>query len=375
VKTPTKTLLNAPVPVLAVSGWSGSGKTTLLEAVIPALVQRGLAVALLKHDAHGLDVDREGKDSDRLFRAGADVVVDGPGESFTRRRPSKEWIQTRSAWWQLAPHHDVLLVEGRKHSPFPKIWLSTPDKPTPPDDVVSIIGELAWTDDRPARFLELFDSWIRSAWLDREIWGGVLTGGASRRMGCDKASLIYRGKPFARHVTDALLTICKDRRRILALGAAVEGCRTIHDPPGVRGPLAGMLGALRWHPSAAWLVSACDQPLVSENALRWLLDQRAPGRWVIMPRARDGRMMPMPAVYEPQAAVLAEDLLEAGRLAPREMASHPKVYSPTPPAELLSAWANINTPEDLEALKRRGDAISQRASRISGYDGGDDDSR
>ncbi|MDP6460361.1 MAG: molybdopterin-guanine dinucleotide biosynthesis protein MobB, partial [Gemmatimonadota bacterium] len=62
-------------PVLAVCGWSGSGKTTLLDRVIPEITARGLSVAALKHDAHGLKVDPRGKDSDRLFRAGADVVA------------------------------------------------------------------------------------------------------------------------------------------------------------------------------------------------------------------------------------------------------------------------------------------------------------
>ncbi len=65
-------------PVLAVCGFSGSGKTTLLETAIPRLVERGLAVAVVKHAAHGFQVDRAGKDSERLFRAGATIVLSGP---------------------------------------------------------------------------------------------------------------------------------------------------------------------------------------------------------------------------------------------------------------------------------------------------------
>ncbi|HXT51259.1 MAG TPA: molybdopterin-guanine dinucleotide biosynthesis protein MobB, partial [Thermoanaerobaculia bacterium] len=59
--------------VVGVAGWSGSGKTTLLERVVPALVADGLSVVVVKHDAHGLALDVAGKDSDRLFRAGAEV--------------------------------------------------------------------------------------------------------------------------------------------------------------------------------------------------------------------------------------------------------------------------------------------------------------
>ncbi len=72
------------MPVLAVCGWSGSGKTTLLESLIPLLRERGLQVAVVKNDAHGVEVDRPGKDSDRLFRAGASVVLRSPRESFAR---------------------------------------------------------------------------------------------------------------------------------------------------------------------------------------------------------------------------------------------------------------------------------------------------
>lgn len=55
--------------------WSGTGKTTYLERLIAALKARGVSVAAVKHDAHRLDLDREGKDSWRFARAGADVVA------------------------------------------------------------------------------------------------------------------------------------------------------------------------------------------------------------------------------------------------------------------------------------------------------------
>src|ERR1700694_4988704 len=96
-------------PVLAVCGYSGSGKTTLLEAAIPRLVERGLAVAVVKHDAHRFEVDRPGKDSDRLFRAGATVVLRGAEEQFERRA---EPLTLEGTLERLARDHDLLLVEG-----------------------------------------------------------------------------------------------------------------------------------------------------------------------------------------------------------------------------------------------------------------------
>lgn len=63
------------IPVIAVAAWSGTGKTTLLERLIPVLKERGLRVCVMKHDAHEFEVDRVGKDSWRMTRAGADVTI------------------------------------------------------------------------------------------------------------------------------------------------------------------------------------------------------------------------------------------------------------------------------------------------------------
>ena len=61
--------------IIAVSGVKKSGKTTLLEKLIPALAARGVSSAVVKHDAHRFEIDREGKDSWRFTQAGADVVL------------------------------------------------------------------------------------------------------------------------------------------------------------------------------------------------------------------------------------------------------------------------------------------------------------
>ena len=62
-------------PVFSFVAWSGTGKTTYLEGLIAALKARGARVAVVKHDAHRFQIDKEGKDSWRFARAGADVVA------------------------------------------------------------------------------------------------------------------------------------------------------------------------------------------------------------------------------------------------------------------------------------------------------------
>lgn len=69
-------------PVFSFIAWSGTGKTTYLERLTAELKARGLRVAVLKHDAHRFDIDREGKDSQRFAAAGADVVAIADGEKW-----------------------------------------------------------------------------------------------------------------------------------------------------------------------------------------------------------------------------------------------------------------------------------------------------
>ncbi|HET6921788.1 MAG TPA: molybdopterin-guanine dinucleotide biosynthesis protein B [Anaeromyxobacteraceae bacterium] len=105
--------------VLAVSGPSGSGKTRLLTRLIPALRRRGLVVGALKHAGHAHPIDRRGKDSHRLRRAGAAAVaVQGPAEMafFGPRLPGGARALAR-----LLPPVDLVLAEGFKREPLPRL--------------------------------------------------------------------------------------------------------------------------------------------------------------------------------------------------------------------------------------------------------------
>ena len=84
------------VSVLGFAGYSGSGKTTLIERLVPLLEEKGIRTAVIKHDAHGLRFDTEGKDSQRFSAAGtACSLVNGPEQSavdslLTRKRTGTE---------------------------------------------------------------------------------------------------------------------------------------------------------------------------------------------------------------------------------------------------------------------------------------------
>ena len=63
------------IPIIIFTGYSGSVKTTLIEGVVRKLTEKGIRVATIKHDVHGLEIDKEGKDSYRFSKAGAVTSV------------------------------------------------------------------------------------------------------------------------------------------------------------------------------------------------------------------------------------------------------------------------------------------------------------
>jgi glutamate dehydrogenase (NADP+)/cyclic pyranopterin phosphate synthase/molybdopterin-guanine dinucleotide biosynthesis protein A len=339
-------------PVLAVCGWSGAGKTTLLEAVIPRLTERGLRVAVVKHDVHGPDLDRPGKDSDRLFRAGADVALVGPGEALERRHRRHERGLDRVVG-DLLGRHDLVLVEGKKATPLPKVWLATPDEAEPPREVGDVLAVLPWGADREALLLRVLDDWLPAAWTRVPVWAGILIGGGSSRMGRAKHLLRRGGRTYLEHLADAVRPHVSGVALIGDGGVppALAALPALPDAPDRSGPLAGMIAAMRWHPAAAWLLAACDLPFAGDEVVQWLLAQRRPGRWAVLPSLREGMVEPLLALYEPQALALLEEVAAGPEPAPRLIARHPKAATPAPPPALHRAFFNVNVPADLAGLE------------------------
>ncbi len=108
--------------IIGITGWSGAGKTTLILKLIPLLTQRGLRVSTLKHAHHAFDVDHPGKDSFEHRRAGATEVLIASGNRFAlmhELRGSPE--PPLEALIGKLSSVDLVLVEGYKRAPHPKI--------------------------------------------------------------------------------------------------------------------------------------------------------------------------------------------------------------------------------------------------------------
>lgn len=105
-----------------VTGWKNSGKTVLMERLVAEFTHRGVSVSTIKHAHHDTDIDHPGRDSFRHREAGAhEVVVSSPNrwalmhELRGTREPPLEDLVAR-----LSPV-DLVLVEGYKRAPHPKI--------------------------------------------------------------------------------------------------------------------------------------------------------------------------------------------------------------------------------------------------------------
>ncbi|MGQ0652033.1 MAG: molybdopterin-guanine dinucleotide biosynthesis protein B [Betaproteobacteria bacterium] len=118
--------------IFGFAGWSGSGKTTLIEKLIPRFAKLGLRVSLIKHAHHTFDVDQPGKDSYRHRHAGASEIM---------VTSSRRWVLMHELRGAHEPSFeeqirhfspcDLLLVEGFKHAPIPKleVWRAETGEP------------------------------------------------------------------------------------------------------------------------------------------------------------------------------------------------------------------------------------------------------
>ena len=130
------------IPVIGFSAYSGTGKTTLIEKLVACFKADGLRVAVIKHDAHDFEIDKEGKDSWRFAKAGADITLISSASktAIIEQRP-------RSFEQNLSMIHDVdiILVEGYKQENIPQIGIcrkaTGKGLPFPPERYAALVTD------------------------------------------------------------------------------------------------------------------------------------------------------------------------------------------------------------------------------------------
>jgi molybdopterin-guanine dinucleotide biosynthesis protein B len=116
------------IPIISIVGKSDSGKTTLIEKLVPELTRRGYRVATVKHDMHGFEVDREGKDSWRHKQAGAHTVVISSPQKVALIRDVERDLKLEEIRDKLIQDVDLILTEGYKKDVQPKIEIFRKEK-------------------------------------------------------------------------------------------------------------------------------------------------------------------------------------------------------------------------------------------------------
>ncbi len=116
------------IPIISIVGKSDSGKTTLIEKLVPELTRRGYRIATVKHDVHGFEVDREGKDSWRHKKAGAHTVVISSPKKAALIRDVERDLSLSEIRDKLIRDVDLILSEGYKRDVQPKIEIFRKEK-------------------------------------------------------------------------------------------------------------------------------------------------------------------------------------------------------------------------------------------------------
>lgn len=132
--------------LLGLAGWSGSGKTTLLVELVGLFIARGLTVSTVKHAHHGFDLDQPGKDSWRHRQAGAAEVLIASGTRWALLHEVHGAEPPLAALLARLAPVDLVLAEGFKANPHPKIEVHRPALGQPPlwpdrPDIVAVAAD------------------------------------------------------------------------------------------------------------------------------------------------------------------------------------------------------------------------------------------
>lgn len=183
-----------------------------------------------------------------------------------------------------------------------------------------------------------------------DLYGLILVGGQSKRMGEEKALIDYHGKPQLDHLLE-LMNGCLMQTFVSKRPHQMVDFKrdVIEDAFEVCGPLNGLLSAHKCFPDKAWLVIAVDMPLVNSRTLRKLIESRDQNK---LATAYECAKLPEPlaAIWEPAALAKLQQNLESDMIVyPRKflIENEIKVVQPIEDSEL----ANVNEPQDLKRIQ------------------------
>jgi len=189
----------------------------------------------------------------------------------------------------------------------------------------------------------------------------VLAGGQSSRFGQDKALVDFRGKPLISNVIQRLHGLGDEYIVSIGRSHSIESfrrrlpsnTRIVQDAVEFQGPLAGFVTALNECKSDLCFLTACDMPFIETKVVEFLFKESVGYRGAV-PRWHDGRLEPLHAVYECDAARrAARDAVDEQTSSMIGLVDHMpgirfvKVEEITSLNPTLNTFRNLNTPRDL----------------------------
>lgn len=187
------------------------------------------------------------------------------------------------------------------------------------------------------------------------IYGLVLAGGKSKRLGKDKGKIKWHGKQQRYYLVDLLNKYCNETYiscRTDQKNEISSSYKTITDSFENLGSYGALLSALTKYPEHSFLVVACDMPHIDENAIEQLIDKRDEKKLATAYKNFDDDLPePLLAIWEPESRIRLLQLLKEGITCPRKalIKSKPDVKLIKPASPEISM--NINTPEDEKQVR------------------------
>jgi len=361
---------DAGLPIVSFTARSGTGKTTFLEKLIPALLRRGVRVMVVKHDVHGFEVDKPGKDSWRLREAGARRVLLANRHKLALMGAVDGEVPLPELVARFGHDVDLILSEGYRRSAMPKILIARHGarETLDPSEVSPLVAAVTDHDlglDVPQFPLDdpepcadfLVSRYVRTeGTVDRDLTGVLLAGGWSRRMGSPKTEMEFGGRPLLPDLVDRMASVCSGgvlvvRRKWQELPALPDPARVVDDLLPERAALGGLFTGLALARTRFVFLAACDMPLLSPAAMEGLRVLPPPTADVILP-VRDGHSEPTHAVYGHRCLGAIKRALLAGEFGMGRWLGSVRVERI--PEERWRrfdpdgrSFLNVNTPEDL----------------------------
>jgi len=184
------------------------------------------------------------------------------------------------------------------------------------------------------------------------LYGLVLAGGKSTRMGEDKSLISYFGLEHRIYLAKLLSPFCEKTYiscQENQLSENLDGCNPLIDLVPSKGPMSGLISAFLNHPNAAWLVIPCDLPLFSAKNITQLITERnVQGIATVFSSANHDYPEPLIGIWEPSAFPLIEQQYKVGNYSLLNILNNNHIF--LVPALDPEGLTNVNTPEEKRAL-------------------------